>query len=373
MNVGWIFPHRKRCGINRYSLDYINALSTHVNVIPIDPRWWNEQRSTFLSLVQKCTLLHVQYETSLFLSRNRFDYYSRMIKKTSLPVAVSLHEVYENNPGVFPRSHIKGFFPLRRIRTFMYDFRHPVQSAFSRHLKKSFHAHRILVHHKYHTDILKKKGVNAELIRVLPHPVVTTGSAPFKPLQSASIHLGAQGYVNPQYNYDLLFSVLDQMDRAWMFTWIGGVRSSDQRPLLDDLLNRIHRRNWQKRFIITGWVPESDIYRKLIAVDCILALFKTRSSSGSLARVLGAGKPVIATDIPLTSEIAHYTAYLNAPAPIMLSGSSCTDVISTIERLFSDPTLQEKLNEGLHAYCEAVSFPRMAEQLSTLYRELVQP
>jgi glycosyltransferase involved in cell wall biosynthesis len=295
-----------------------------------------------------------------------------MLKKVSLPVVVSLHEVYEEYPGIYPRSRIRGSFPVRLIKTLLYDLRHPVQHTFTRHAKCSFYADRILVHHRFHIDILRKKITNVNLISVFPLPVISTSnSVSFSLNPTSPLRLGALGFINPQYDYDLLFSSLELMNTPWTFTWIGGLRTDDQQCLLDDLHTQILRRNWQKRFFITGWVSENEMQEKLNTVDCILALFKTRSSSDSLARSLGAGKPIIAADIPLTAEIAHFTAKFNAPPPLILSAPKSTEIMSAIEHLISNPAIQRDLLNGLTVYKNEVSYTNMARKLLTLYGELV--
>jgi glycosyltransferase involved in cell wall biosynthesis len=376
VKVGWIYPHRERCGITRYSLDYINAIADAATIVDIDPRWWITDRGRFFTALYSCDLLHLQYDTAAFMNGRR-DFFGPMMRHAMVPAIVSLHEVYDEDPAAFPRSRLTGRLLLRQLKQAVWDLRHPVQLAFERHVLHRFGAQTILVHHRYHADILIRKGIPAGLPKVFPHPVKR--SAPVAPVAFPDlphINLGVPGFINPSYDYDLLFGVLEELNRPWTFTWIGGIRAHEQQPLLDFLTARIARLNWQDKFHITGWVSEEEMSLRLASIDLVFALFKARSSSGSLARALGAGKPVIATDLPLTREIASFAAGIAssepAPQPLLLSPAHAGTIVDRIERLVSDPDLQKTLFAALSAYSDAVSFEAMAQKLLALYRGTVR-
>ncbi|MBN1309464.1 MAG: methyltransferase domain-containing protein [Chitinispirillaceae bacterium] len=375
VKAGWIYPHRDRCGIARYSLDYIEALSGAAEVVDIDPRWWTSDRKRFRRALDNCDLLHIQYDTAAFIRRGR-EFYTTMLQGVAVPVIVTLHEVYDEDPAVFPRSRLTGLFPLLQFRRFVWDVRHPVQRAFQGHLRRCFGALRILIHHRYHADILVDKGVDASLLQVLPHPVKRI--APLRPFAFSGlpcVHLGTSGFINPAYDYDLLFVVLERMGRPWTFSWIGGIRTADQQPFHDALIARIAQRGWQNCFHITGWVPEEQMPSRLSDIDIVLALFKNRSSSGSIARALGACKPVIATAIPLTKEIFSEGTAINTPGadepPLFLTPANADEVVARIDRLLTDTDSRFRLYRGLSRYVETVSFEKMASRLVGLYRESV--
>ncbi len=376
MKVGWIYPHRERCGITRYSLDYIAALADAATIVDIDPQWWISDRRRFFPALYSCDLLHIQYDTAAFMNGRR-DFFGPMMRHAMVPAIVTLHEVYDEDPAAFPRSRLTGRFLPLRLKQAVWDLRHPVQRAFERHVRRRFGARHLLVHQQYHADILIRKGIPEGLPKVFPHPVKRSAPvAAFSFSDLPHINLGVPGFINPSYDYDLLFSVLERLNRSWTFTWIGGIRTHEQQPLLDSLTARIARRNWQDRFHITGWISEEEMSSRLASIDLVPALFKTRSSSGSLARALGAGKPVIATDLPLTREIASFaigiTSAEPAPQPLLLSPADAGTIVDRIERLIVDRDYQKALSAALTAYCDAVSFETMAQKLIALYRGTVQ-
>lgn len=369
MNVGWIYPHRQRCGITRYSIDYINVLRPAINVIDVDPRWWIVNHQRFISSIDKCDILHIQYDTAAFMNKGR-DFYGAMLQQVKAPVIATLHEVYNEDPAVFPRSRLRGTFPLLQIKRMAWDLRHPVQVAFARHLQAHFHAQTLIVHHRYHVDILSGKGIPRPLLRIVPIPI-KTASLPdrFVFPELPLVRIAATGFINPAFDYELLFDVLERIQRPWSFTWIGGIRSVEHQPLLDMILTRVTRCGWNDRFVITGWIDESELSPRLASADIILSLFKFRSSSASISRVMGDGKPVIATRLPLTEEIASTDA-AEAP-PLLLTSSDPQQIIAVIEDLITDTALQQRLFKGLSAYIRNNAIDRMATALVEIYRGML--
>ena len=369
MNAGWIYPHRERCGIARYSLDYIDALRNAVNVIDIDPRWWIDDRERLISAIDNCDILHVQYDTVAFMDKNR-DCYTAMMGQVTVPVIVTLHEVHDEDPAVFPRTRLAGPFPLIPLKQIIWDLRHPVQRTFERHLRAHFHAQALIVHHRYHVDILTRKGIPESFLRIIPMPIKKTS-----PIQHfvfpglPSVNIAAAGFINPAFDYELLFNVLERIQRPWFFTWIGGLRSSEQQPLLETIKTRIVHSGWDDRFFITGWVDEMDMSSRLAATDIAFAFFRSRSSSASISRVMGAGKPIIATNLPLTEEIA--ASNTTGEPPLLLTSADPEHIVALIEELIADTGLRRRLFEGLSTYIESVTMERTSRALINLYHKVV--
>jgi len=365
MTAGWIYPHRNACGITRYSREYIEALrSGGITIVEIDPMLLIRNKPLFLSKVGLCDIVHVQYDTHAFTVRNK-DFYLKTIRNIGCPIIVTLHEVYEEDPFAFPRSAITGPLPAKLLRRLIWDVRHPLQNAFLRHLRNGFGASGLIVHHRYHIDILNKCGCPGRPVCVLPHPVVAMApAAPFRFASLPAVHLGAIGSINPGFNYDLLFSVLSQMKRPWTFTWIGGAKNRDQTLLLESIMTRAGNIGWRGRFLVTGVVSEEQMTRRLFDIDIALALFIHRSTSGSLARILGACKPAVATDIGLVREICDVSP---DEAPLLMVKPESDSVINAIEKFIGDPSLQERLLDGMEKYRKKTSYSTLVPMLRTFY------
>lgn len=371
MKVGWLYPHREKCGITTYSQDYCAAIDSLLVIMPLDPMRWLYDRRPFLADINSCDLLHIQYDTSAFIFRNH-DFYFPLLRAVKVPIVVTLHEVHHSDYNVFPRTAITG--PLKWLKLITYDFRHPVVTAANRHCANSFCAQKILVHHEFHRTILLSRGVPAGIIRVLPHPVkISTAPRQFTLSKKPHLRLGALGFINPTYNFDLLFAVLEQCSLSWTFTWIGGVRTPDQQPLYEQIKKRIAANGWQQRFHITNWVSSEQQEYFLKTVDFVLAFFLSRSSSGSIARAMGAYKPILATAHPLVDELAngsmHHFSNNHAFAPLLVTPPDPATINNTLATVQSCSTQQKNLFMGLHAYVQATSYPQMALRLIDVYRE----
>lgn len=365
MKIAWIYPYRQRCGISLYSGRYCDALDKRIHTRSFDPADILQRLNDSIAQINRCDLVHIQYETSFFMKDNG-NFYERLLEAIKLPVIVSLHEVYRTIPGVFPREAIKGSFlsvPLKRI---LYDYRHPMQTAYRKHAAQAFYAKVVLVHQEYHKKILQEQRVPVKLISVLPHPVKIVPLVSSFPSWETGrpAHCVASGYINPQYDYDLLFAALRELSIPWRFTWIGGVRRSEDEALLSDIKHKVRLYNWHDRFQITGWLPEEELVKTLCTADIFCALFSARSSSGSLATAIGALRPIIATKLPLTREIASHGVLhcVDAKAEAVAKG---------IEKILTDKPLRGLLETKGKEYREKYHYDAMADKMIAIYKKVL--
>jgi glycosyltransferase involved in cell wall biosynthesis len=363
MKVQWLYPENRKCGISIYSHDYMRELKNKCTVIPQDISTVADKVEPLLIRKDSADLVHIQYETSFFLKKGR-DFYFRLLSKIKVPVIVTLHEVYEEFPQVFPKSKISGRGPLLFIKQFVYDYKHPLQTAYLKHCSRSFGADLILVHHRYHKDILIEKGIKPELIEILQFPVKKSANEiNFKWKAGETVLLGSTGFINPGYDYQLLFSVLEKMESDWKFIWIGGLRNNENEQVLENLKQMIISREWQTRFIITGWVSDEKQNELLEKLDIYLSLFKYRSSSATVSRAIGALKPVIATEIPMIKEMNE----CDDESPVLAVKKDPESVIWVIRKIMEDSRFREDLLWKVRKYSENRYFSNMAERLLSIY------
>ncbi|MBN1758459.1 MAG: glycosyltransferase [Chitinispirillaceae bacterium] len=370
MVIGWIYPHREKCGIARYSLDYAEALETIATVHRIDPEWLFTDRKRFRETLRECTIAHLQYDTTAFMHGST-DFYRKLVLRIPVPLIVSLHEVYDENPFIFPRSALHGNPLSLFLKHILWNHTHPVDKAFLNHLAGKFNASHLLVHHLHHREILIGKGIDGNRISIFPMPMHRI--QPPQPLDVASdgcLHLGAHGFIQSAYDFELLFAVLRKLQLPWRFTWIGGTRTDDNKPLHVELIRRIDELGWNDRFTITGWITEKELGDRLAGIDLILALFRHRSSSASIARALSHGKPVIANELPLTMEIAdgNRHSHRSTAAPLLTTPAEPSAITDRIMEFNSNGNVRLRLYEGINAYVENHSFEKMARRLLDLYR-----
>lgn len=366
MKAAWIFPINKRCGISFYSHAYCRALSAGINLQTVDPGDYLRRRSAMMDMLNDCDLVHIQYEPSLFMDGNR-DFFARLCARIKRPLVVSLHELYEEQPGVYPRSAIRGTGLLRFVKLLRYDLLHPAQTARRRHELNGFYADTIVVHAQFQRDILVRKGIDAPRVRIIPYPVQDRAVAGLDALPANPVRLAALGFINPLYDYHLLLQSLSEITVPWQFTWIGGLRRNEDAALLDKIEKEINARGWSDRFIISGWVSDSRRDELLSQAHIVLAIFQARSSSESLATALSARKLIIATALPFINELVAAWPMLDVTEPKPRA------IAASIERLLIDPLQRRRRFETIDGYIRANRYEVAAAKVIELYRELVGP
>jgi hypothetical protein len=364
MKIAWIFPAREKCGIAVYSRGYAEALRELATIETLDPSGYSGDPRAFASRANACDVVHIQYEPSFFM-HNRSDFYGSLCRSLRRPLFVTMHEVYSSPPGVFPRESVRGRGLIRKIRLAMYDRRHPGQKAHRIHARNSFFARKVLVHHEYHKSILMGQGVHPGCLMFLPYPVKIPSVAPvpFRSAPSKPALLAGIGFINPNYDYELLFAALKRLDLPWTFTWIGGIRSEEHAAVERKIRQAIRENGWENRFTITGWVDDI-VQDKLIgSSDCVCALFSARSSSGSIAAALGSCKPVVATPLPLTEELA-------APYGVVhLTQATAEAVAAGIRAVLTDDQVRSRLQKNVDQYRQECRYEVLAKKLMNLYKE----
>ena len=365
VRVLWICPVRKRCGIAIYSNEYIKALKMFCTVIVIDCNEIAGNLSKFRKEIEQCDCVHLQYEQSLYVL-NGVDYFKKICKQINKPLIVSLHELYEKQPGVFPREDLTGNWPTRKVKEIIYDYRHPIQTSFRGHCKREFYAEKIVVHHEFQRNILIDKKIESSRIKVISHPVITFSDIRYSiaPATDRVLLLGSTGFINPQFDYKLLFDTLDKLTLDWRFKWIGGLRREEDCTLLNYIESQINDRGWRDKFIITGWVELEAQKQLLKEIDIYLALFSDRSSSDSITRAFGARRFTIGTDVPPLKEIAQ-----NYGALYISNDSS--DIVKFINEIIANVNLQNAYQEAIDKYLIQNAFPMKAHELSLVYKEVI--
>ncbi len=363
MKVAWIFPQHKMCGISFYSHAYVEALKPLVEVACFDPGDFSGNPIDTINRLNQCDLVHIQYETSFFFKNNK-DFYSDLCSSIRPPLIVTLHEIYERFPGVFPRDAITGVLPLRKLKLWLYDLRHPHVTALTRHTRRRFSSRALLVHSRFQKDILTSKGISPDMVSVFPIPVNSTTTRPAHPWDgSGSINLASTGFISGSFDYELLFQALDQCDLPWLFTWIGGIRRPEDNRLLQNLHQEISRRNWRDRFRITGAIPTDKRDELLSRTHIYCAFFNYKSSSESLATAIGNRTLILATSLPLTREMSEQF-------PVMaLTPPDPAKAAQAIRQVAADSKTQNYLQKALSDYCHEYGRQRMARRLVSFYEK----
>ncbi len=357
MRVSFVYPKDKQCGISVYGTRYLRALKQlPLEIDEIDTESFQNSVNECISMCSEADIVHIQYEPGFF---SKMDLFSKLCRKIHKPVIVSLHEVYRRDPFSYPRENVRP--PFLKLKRMIYDYRHPLQTMQRNHVnKRFFNAARILVHHQFQKEIVAQWGIEKRKITVIGHPVFT--NAAFHKHSDDKLRLGCCGFLNPHYDFELLFKVLEGITTDWQFTWVGGFKK-DQSALMSDLSVKITSMGWQDRFRITGWLGEPQFYDSLKDIDLALCLFSNRSSSGSIPEFIGAGIPVIATELPLTRELADHNGVLlcsNQPQP----------VLDYIHKYIEDEPFREIVKINTSRFAKENSYTQKALELYQVYNEV---
>jgi glycosyltransferase involved in cell wall biosynthesis len=260
---------------------------------------------------------------------------------------------------------ISGKGLVRKIKEFIYDIRHPAYCHWLNHLQASFGARLCIVHYPFQKRILENKGFKRQ-IEIIPHPVENVHLTAKQDFFSGNeLELGSSGFINLNYDYNGLFSLLEKLEIPWRFTWIGGLRRNEDSVLLDSILSKVKSHGWEKQFTITGWVDENELNENLRKLDIYLALFSNRSTSSTLMKALAAECLIVARQLPLTVD-------LNSDTQIMLTVSeNISEVIKSVNSLLTDSLLRERIWKNICAFKEKYSYENMANRHAKLYDQLL--
>ncbi len=362
MRIAWIFPIQKKCGISIYSERYLKELSSQAEIETFDNEDVILNPKDIVDKVNQYDIVHIQYETSLYIN-NRKDIFKKFVKKIKIPIVVSLHEVYDEFPGVYPKRHIKGI--LSPIKKLIYDYRHPIVTAYNKHIEKSFYADKLLVHYNYQKDIIKSKISNTDSIIVLTYPTESKRQNPVINKNENFLSLISTGFINKNFNYNFLFSTLEKLSIPWKFSWLGGPRQFEDNYIIENLNKEIAKREWGKKFTITGWLSNAEMEDKINKADIALHLYKSRSSSDTLCKSISYGIPIIATKIPLTEELQKDSGI------ILTNQNDSTECSESIENLYINRQAQIDLSNKEYSYAKNHSYTLMAKELIKIYGDLL--
>lgn len=362
MKIAWIYPINRRCGIALYSESYLKALSKDIEIdtFSSDDILINVNDSA--NRLNQYDLIHIQYETSFFMLKSH-DYYSKLTKLINKPIVISLHEIYNNFPDVYPKDSITGILaPLKKI---IYDLKHPTITTYEKHLKQEFNASKVLVHYKFQKEILNLKGISATNIEVLALPSEIPKNGIIDKDNSTSLQLVASGFINKNYNYRHLIKTLSSLSVPWNFTWLGGARTSEGGAIQAWLENEIVQRAWTKKFKVTGWLSEEDLKKSLTSADIALHFYNARSSSATLIRSFAHGIPVIATELPLTKELKEECSF------IIVQNNKFKETAQIIDELYNNRNRLIEISDSECGYAANHNYDNQAKSLIDIYKKVI--
>ena len=223
---------------------------------------------------------------------------------------------------------------------------------------------------------LIEQGARADRVASIPHGTLKETSVSSA---VAKKHLGytvdnpllvAFGYFEPSKNHQRLLEAfsLVRLRQPNAKLWIGGHVRWPSPPtrrykariasLIDQMGLREHVTLWEEP------VPEAEVPVLLSAADvgCFVYREDTYSSSGALHRMLGSGKPIVASYIPKFHELRRI-----APE-ILVDPDSPEEIARVLIRLLEDCSFRTLIARKALQFAEDTSWPLAANTHLDVYR-----
>lgn len=113
--------------------------------------------------------------------------------------------------------------------------------------------------------------------------------------------LAMLGWIHPRKNHAAAVETLAALERPARL-WLIGAPPTGADAYVAELMAIARRAGVADRVEITGYVTDEDLDARLAALDVALCPYLDASASGSLATLLAARKPVVASDLPAFRE-----------------------------------------------------------------------
>jgi hypothetical protein len=308
LRIGLVGPDRTQpCGVADYTARLGEALAAECDLVFVPFRDALNSGS-----LDGCKAVLVQYERSLVPDA---EFLPILAARHPGRVFVVPHEVYAEDPFAFPYSALRSAFPpllwLKRLR---YRLAHREYARERALQARAYGAHRVIPLSGPNAEVLRAlaagTGSADRILDPVPHAVFSPPEAPgdvpargdFFPAGIRSV-IGIFGFLNPGLDYGAALDLLASLGPDAGLLILGGPRAGAAGSAGDVeawLSGEAAGRGLQGRVQVTGYVPEASLAAHLRLCDLFLAPMRFKSNSGSLLHLFGLGKPILASDLPLT-------------------------------------------------------------------------
>jgi len=237
-------------------------------------------------------------------------------------------------------------------------------------------ADEVILHLDSQKAILKRLGIPAEKIHVIPHGTALSNAD--KKISRARLKLPEKGkiilmfgFVKPfkgmHVSLEVLDEVREEVEDVYLFVAgsLAPTASKEERDYVEFVRKRIKELDLHDKVIFPNrFFPNEDIPFIFGASDVVLLPYyhEDRSASGSIHLAIGAKKPVIASRIPKFEELK------NICDELLVLPYNITGMARMIIRLFEDKELEQYVLDRTERYRGAISWPVIASQHMELYR-----
>ena len=314
-------------------------------------------------------VVHIQHEYGIFGADQRFLDLLLRIKRSGLPLVVTLHTVHTNlsyNVGC-GRTKMAAAFRQVDIERYQVDVARL--------------SNRIVVHHDSAIrKVLLRQGCEAKSVLTIPHG---TAVAPESQQAVSKLALGVPpdapllasfGYFTRSKNLHVLIKAFQRVKAKVPAArlWLGGYMKSTTR---EELAYRARcarliqeARLEQDVTFSNAFVEDEDLTLLLGAADvcCFAYEEDTRSVSGAFHVALGAGNLVVASRIPKFQELGDVMDEL------LVNPRSERELSGLLLRLLLDEPFRAATRTHLLNYAIKTAWPRVACEHLSVYRDLIR-
>ena len=232
----------------------------------------------------------------------------------------------------------------------------------------------VVVHSKVEQDVVLDFGIAEERIWVIPPGGPGYYYQPGPPKEEARRELGLPadspvvlffGLIKPYKGLDLLIEAMqgvrDRLPQADLVV-AGGI------PGRTGPWKRLIRQTAHQGGVIwhTGYVPQERVGLYFSAADLVALPYRTSSTSGVLAQVMAAGRPVVATNQGALAERVS-----TGQTGLLVPPGSRTDLTEALFDLLADPARRRQMGENARQVAAEQTWERSANLTGKVYEELV--
>jgi glycosyltransferase involved in cell wall biosynthesis len=329
LRIGLVGPDQTQpCGIADYTARLRGALAEKCDLAFVPFR-----EALLSGSLAGCRAILVQYERTLLPDP---DFLRKLAERHPGRVHVVPHEVFAEDPFAFPYAELRSaFLPALWLKRLRYRWTHRGYAREKRRQADAYGAHRVIPLSGPGADILRS-AAGERIMDPVPHaffnPPESGAADPEAPSRAGLFPaevksvIGIFGFLNPGLDYAAALDLIAALGGSAGLLILGGPRTSaagqgggplsgpftarQSGPIGKWLAEEAEGRGLEGRVRVTGYVPESALAPHLRLCDMFLAPLRFKSNSGSLLHLVGMGRPILASDLPLTRYLRDQGAPL---------------------------------------------------------------
>jgi glycosyltransferase involved in cell wall biosynthesis len=345
MKVAMYAPTGPRCGIADYTRRLIDALPAdiEIDVVPADGATSAEHYRAQARRLNDADVAHLQYEHGFFLgddapARN----VAAFLRELRVPRLVTLHSLPLDDPLWHESLAAAGTL--------------------------------FLVHSGHQVSLLPVHAARGRVeVCPLPAPRRSGGTRSAHAFRAAHglggrVVLSIFGFTKPHKGYETALSALRRLPDEVVLVVAGGPQDEMDRRHLERVRLMAEALGVAARLRVTGYLDGPEVGAAMQASDLVLAPFASMTASASIATALAWERPLLASDLPQTRELAARFG-----CPLLCARGDAAALAGAVERVLADGALRHALQRAARAYRGACTYSHLAATTVALYGRLRRP